>query len=98
MFSTYKRPLAWNETVRFDQLDLLSVATLGGLVSFLLTPVLARAARRWNVLDRPHGYKAHPAATPLLGGLGVAAGTVCGALWLLPRSDKGHLAGLSALA
>jgi UDP-GlcNAc:undecaprenyl-phosphate/decaprenyl-phosphate GlcNAc-1-phosphate transferase len=84
--------------VRFTHLDLLMVATLGGLVSLFLTPLLAWVARRWDIVDRPDGYKAHPAATPLLGGIAVAAGTVCGAAWLLPRGDAGHLAGLSALA
>jgi UDP-GlcNAc:undecaprenyl-phosphate/decaprenyl-phosphate GlcNAc-1-phosphate transferase len=79
-------------------LDLLRGALSACVVSLVVTPGLAWVARRWEILDRPHGYKAHPAATPLLGGLGVASGTLAGALWLLPSRNYGHLAGLSALA
>jgi hypothetical protein len=52
--------LAKDETVRFTPFDLLMVAALGGLVSLLRTALLARVARRWGVVDRPDGYKAHP--------------------------------------
>ena len=44
--------------------------------TLLLTPIAARAAQRWGILDHPAGHKAHSRATPYLGGLAVAAGLV----------------------
>ncbi len=48
-----------------------------------LTPAAARWARRRDVVDHPGSYKAHPAPTPLLGGvaiyLALAAGAAAGA-------------------
>jgi UDP-GlcNAc:undecaprenyl-phosphate/decaprenyl-phosphate GlcNAc-1-phosphate transferase len=41
-----------------------------------LTPVAARAAHRFSVLDTPGGHKVHRGATPYLGGVAVAAGLV----------------------
>lgn len=49
------------------------VAALAAAVS---TPPIARAARRFGVLDRPAGHKRHDHATPLLGGLAIAVGVV----------------------
>ena len=43
-------------------------------VALLLTPRLARAARRMGILDHPGSRKAHLEATPYLGGVAVAAG------------------------
>jgi len=54
---------------------LVAAAAIGCIVSSLLTPLAAWGARRFGVLDQPGGYKQHDAATPLLGGLAVAAGT-----------------------
>jgi UDP-GlcNAc:undecaprenyl-phosphate GlcNAc-1-phosphate transferase len=49
---------------------LVLVATAGGAA--LLTPLLARAAVRLGLVDRPAPHKFHDAATPYLGGLSVA--------------------------
>lgn len=43
-------------------------------IALLATPAARALARRLDLFDRPAGYKAHAAPTPLLGGLGVAAG------------------------
>ena len=80
-----------------DYADLGSAAVISCVVSALVTPLLAWLARRLGVIDRPAGYKAHGVATPLLGGLGVAVGTVLAVLWVLPESSREHVAGLSAL-
>ena len=40
-------------------------------VSFLLTPLSGRLARRFNILDHPDPRKMHLRATPLLGGVAV---------------------------
>ena len=44
------------------------------VATLLLTPVAARAAHRYDVLDRPGGHKVHGGATPYLGGVAVALG------------------------
>jgi UDP-GlcNAc:undecaprenyl-phosphate GlcNAc-1-phosphate transferase len=42
--------------------------------AWLLTPPAARLAYRYDILDRPGGYKRQSQATPYLGGLAVAVG------------------------
>ena len=76
---------------------LLSAALLGGVVSFLATRAAARVARRLRLLDHPQDYKAHAAPTPLLGGLGVVAGTLAGVGWSLSRVPGLDLGGLAAI-
>lgn len=77
--------------------EVLLAALVGFGVSFLAAPAAAHLARRFGVLDQPGGYKAHGAATPLLGGLAVAAGLVGAALCVLPLQGEVALAGLSAV-
>src|SRR5512135_298321 len=78
--------------------DLAAAALIGCLVTAVATPLLVWVARRLGALDRPAGYKAHQVATPLLGGIGIAAGTAFSVVWVLPESSREHVAGLSALA
>jgi UDP-GlcNAc:undecaprenyl-phosphate GlcNAc-1-phosphate transferase len=52
----------------------VSTAALAFAVTLAATPLAGWLARRFDLLDRPGGYKAHRQATPLLGGLAVAAG------------------------
>jgi UDP-GlcNAc:undecaprenyl-phosphate GlcNAc-1-phosphate transferase len=78
--------------------DLLIAGGLSMVVAVATTPVLVWAARRFNLLDRPAGYKAHGVATPMLGGLAVAAGTGVGVAWVLGDGGTAHVPGLSALA
>jgi UDP-GlcNAc:undecaprenyl-phosphate GlcNAc-1-phosphate transferase len=58
--------------------------------SALLTPVAIRLALRYGFLDRPGGYKAHAAATPLLGGLPVSAGFLGGVMVSLAYAGPGE--------
>jgi UDP-GlcNAc:undecaprenyl-phosphate GlcNAc-1-phosphate transferase len=80
-----------------ELVDLLAAGIIGCLISGCATWEIARIARHFRILDRPQGYKAHAAATPLLGGLGVALGTGAGVAWFLPVGGRTHLVGLSAL-
>lgn len=51
------------------------------VATLLLTPVAAKMAHRFGILDHPEGHKAHPEPTPYLGGVAVIAGMlVVGAL------------------
>src|SRR4029453_994311 len=49
----------------------LGVPFLGALV---LTPFMARIARRTGMLDAPHAGRFHAIATPYLGGIAIAGG------------------------
>ncbi|MDD5533656.1 MAG: hypothetical protein PHC52_12755, partial [Syntrophales bacterium] len=40
-------------------------------LSFILTPIMIRIARRFDILDSPGDRKIHKKSTPLLGGLAV---------------------------
>ena len=53
--------------------DLEALAALGvaAALSALLTPTMARLARRGGILDRPVGYKGHGQPTPYLGGTAI---------------------------
>ena len=77
---------------------LLRTGFLAALVAVATTPLLGWIARRFGILDRPQGYKAHAVPTPLLGGVAVAAGTLGSVLWLGPEMPTLHVAGLTALA
>ncbi|MDJ0867007.1 MAG: MraY family glycosyltransferase, partial [Myxococcota bacterium] len=78
-------------------LDGLMAAGIGGLVAGLATPLAILAARRLDVLDRPGGYKAHGAPTPLLGGLAVAAGALAGSVSAIAAAAPAARAALLAL-
>jgi UDP-GlcNAc:undecaprenyl-phosphate GlcNAc-1-phosphate transferase len=77
--------------------DLLHTGGVAAGVSLVATAASAWLARRLGALDRPGGYKAHAAPTPLLGGLGVAAGAVAGVGWGAVGFAAHEMAGLSAV-
>ena len=75
----------------------VALAAMGGLVVALVaTPLAAMLARRCGALDLPGGYKAHERATPLLGGLAVAAATAAGVGFALPEVPAAAWAALGA--
>jgi UDP-GlcNAc:undecaprenyl-phosphate GlcNAc-1-phosphate transferase len=78
--------------------ELLFSLLCAGAAAALASPLVIAAARRWELVDRPGGYKAHREATPLLGGLIVAAGLAASSAWFLPRSDGPDAATFLALA
>ena len=47
-------------------------------VTWIVTPVLIRAAERFGAVDRPGGRKTHSLPTPRIGGVAVFAGFVAG--------------------
>jgi len=49
-------------------------------VAFVLTPALARPARRIGLIDHPDQRKRHCTPTPLTGGIGLMAGFIAGLL------------------
>lgn len=64
-------------TVGGSHASLYVVSFLLPLVAtFLVTPVAARLAHRYEILDHPQDHKHHETATPYLGGVAVAAGLV----------------------
>jgi len=78
--------------------EILAPLLVAFVAAIVLAPVVIGAARRWRVLDRPGGYKAHAQPTPLLGGLIVAAATFVGATWLTAARGRAETAALSAIA
>lgn len=57
-------------------LPFLLVAAVAFLVTAVVTPVVARLARRAGAVDRPDERKVHARPVPTLGGLGMLAGFV----------------------
>jgi UDP-GlcNAc:undecaprenyl-phosphate GlcNAc-1-phosphate transferase len=57
-----------------DPLTLAGSFLLASAVTVGVTPLAIRLATRFDLLDRPAGYKQHARATPYLGGLAVVAG------------------------
>lgn len=55
---------------------------VAALVVWSSTPLAIRAARRFQLLDKPGGYKAHSQATPWLGGTAIVLGIVVAAVLL----------------
>ncbi|MEW6077765.1 MAG: MraY family glycosyltransferase [Thermodesulfobacteriota bacterium] len=71
------------------------ILILSAGISFCLTPVCMRVARRFNILDLPDGRKRHDQATPLLGGMAVFMASLASIL-LNGIYDPGVVAILSA--
>lgn len=76
--------------------ELIAAALAAGAGSLVATPAMAWTARRLGVFDLPGGYKAHAGATPMLGGVAVALGTLAG-VSAFGSWDARATAGLSAL-
>ena len=55
-----------------DQLDALWAFLVAGWVSFLVTPLVARLARRLQVINEPRDRDLHERPTPGLGGLALS--------------------------
>lgn len=72
-----------------DQAFVMGTGALaaGFVVSFLVTPISARVARRLDILDHPqagsHGHKKHKQPTPYLGGLAIFSGVLAGSLFMV---------------
>lgn len=70
----------------------LPIALLSGLITFFLTPLVIRFARRYNLVDDPkHRY--HPAHThkgivPRAGGLALFGGAAAGIMLTLPPTPQ----------
>jgi UDP-GlcNAc:undecaprenyl-phosphate GlcNAc-1-phosphate transferase len=64
----------------------LLVAAVAALLTWLLTPLAIRLARRVGAVDRPGDRKVHAIATPTLGGLAIWGGFI-GALLVAWRMD-----------
>ena len=77
---------------------LLLVGAMAFTLSLLLTPLARGFARRFDLVDRPGGYKAHGAATPLLGGLAVAIAFIAVAAWSTMTHAPGNMADIAAIA
>jgi UDP-GlcNAc:undecaprenyl-phosphate/decaprenyl-phosphate GlcNAc-1-phosphate transferase len=79
-------------------------ALLGGILAFaasaLLTPPIARLARRVGAVDQAPARGLGQGDTPLLGGLAILVGVLLGAIVLLPLSDQmqGIMAGAIVIA
>lgn len=63
----------------------LAAFAVGFGVSFSLTPVTSKLARRFEILDRPEiaDYKGHDGAIPYLGGVAIFGGCVLGSSFLV---------------
>jgi len=52
--------------------SMIAVFVLSLALAYLLTPLVARAARRWHVLDKPSARKLHARPIPRAGGVALA--------------------------
>jgi UDP-GlcNAc:undecaprenyl-phosphate GlcNAc-1-phosphate transferase len=83
-----------------DELDALWAFLVAGWVSFLVTPLAARLARRLGVMHLPRERDLHERPTPGLGGLAILAAVVVAAVLFLPsdQETRGIIAGAIAIA
>jgi UDP-GlcNAc:undecaprenyl-phosphate/decaprenyl-phosphate GlcNAc-1-phosphate transferase len=82
-----------------DELDSLWAFLVAAWVAFLVTPFVARLARRLNVINFPRERDLHDRPTPGLGGLAILAAVVVAAVIFLPndRESRGIIAGAIAI-
>src|SRR5829696_8661860 len=83
-----------------SELDAIWAFVVALAVAALLTPPVARLARRVGAVDEPRDRGLAARATPLLGGLAILAGVLAGALiWLpLDQQTTGILLGAGTIA
>jgi UDP-GlcNAc:undecaprenyl-phosphate/decaprenyl-phosphate GlcNAc-1-phosphate transferase len=83
-----------------DELDALWAFLVAGGVSFLLTPLAARLARRLGVVHLPRERDLHDRPTPGLGGLAILVAVVVSAVAFLPNDQetRGIIGGAIAIA
>lgn len=79
-------------------LDALWAGVLAALVTFLITPWVARFAGRIGAIDRPKERGLHDRPTPRLGGLAIFAGVLIAALIWLPGGKETNSILLGAAA
>lgn len=53
--------------------SMIAVFLLSSVLAYLLTPQVARVARRWRVLDKPSARKVHARPMPRAGGVAIGA-------------------------
>jgi UDP-GlcNAc:undecaprenyl-phosphate GlcNAc-1-phosphate transferase len=63
---------AWSSLGPAAQYSLAFFVSLA--LAYLVTPLAARLAGRWHLIDTPSGHSTHTEATPVLGGLAVGVG------------------------
>jgi UDP-GlcNAc:undecaprenyl-phosphate GlcNAc-1-phosphate transferase len=83
-----------------DELDALWAFLVAAWVALLLTPLVARMARRLGVVNHPRDRDLHDRPTPGLGGLAILAAVVVAALLFLPNDQetRGIIGGALAIA
>jgi UDP-GlcNAc:undecaprenyl-phosphate/decaprenyl-phosphate GlcNAc-1-phosphate transferase len=67
-----------------QELDALAAAAVAAAVTAVLTPVVARGARRVGAVDEPRDRGLSERMTPVLGGLAIFAGIIVAALLWVP--------------
>src|SRR5918999_6460667 len=83
-----------------DELDALWAFLVAAWVALLLTPLVARMARRLGVVNHPRDRDLHDRPTPGLGGLAILVAVVVSALLFLPNDQetRGIIGGAVAIA
>jgi UDP-GlcNAc:undecaprenyl-phosphate/decaprenyl-phosphate GlcNAc-1-phosphate transferase len=71
-----------------NETDALYAFLVAAAVAGLLTPLVARAARRVGAVDRPRERGLSTRETPLLGGLAILAGVLAAGALFLPGDDQ----------
>ena len=82
-----------------NELDALWAFLVAAVVSFALTPLAMRLARRLGVVHEPRDRDLHHAPMPLLGGLAILAAVLIAGALFLPggKETRGILAGAAAI-
>ncbi len=81
-----------------DGLDALWAFLVAAALAFVLTPPVARLARRMGVVHRPRDRDLHDRPVPGLGGLAILVAVVAAALLFLPNERATHGIILGAVA
>ena len=81
-----------------DGLDALWAFLVAAALAFVLTPPVARLARRMGVVHRPRDRDLHDRPVPGLGGLAILVAAVAAALLFLPNERATHGIILGAVA
>src|SRR5690625_884061 len=63
------------------------LAFLAALISLIITPIVIKYTKKWNITDKPNHRKVHTNPIPTLGGLAIFVSFMIGLLILQPENE-----------
>src|SRR5690625_4786917 len=68
--------------------ELVIAFVISCATTLLVTPIIIKLAKKFNVIDKPNNRKMHKDMTPSMGGLAIFIAAAAGFIYLQPMHDQ----------